>query len=252
MTAPALDLRDIHMRFGQTTVLQGASLAVRAGERVALIGPNGAGKSTLFNLASGRAVPSRGEIRLHGRRIDGLSPHRIHRLGLARSFQASSLFPRLSALDNLRCAVMRSAGVGYAFWRRLSRLRDVDDKAQSMLSRIGLEARGDEPAQRLTYAEQRVLELGLTVISGASTILLDEPTAGMNREQARHIVALIRELTDGKTLLMVEHDMPVVFDLADRIAVLVRGEVIAFDTPDAVRTDARVREAYLGGLAMVG
>jgi len=246
MTPPALELRGLHHAFGATEVLRGASLQVRPGERVALIGPNGAGKSTLFNLASGRHAPTRGEILLHGRRIDGLAPHRIHRLGLARSFQVSSVFARLSAFENLRCALLAARDDGLAFWRRLSRQAEVNGRALALLARLGLADRRDTPAADLAYAEQRALELGLALASGAATLLLDEPTAGMNRSESARCVALIRELTAGRSLLIVEHDMGVVFELADRVAVLVRGEVIAFDTPAAVRADPRVQAAYLG------
>ena len=245
----ALDLRDVHKQFGASAIIRGASLQVRAGERVALIGPNGAGKSTLFNLISGRLAPSRGEIRLHGQRIDGLAPYQVNRRGLARSFQVSNLFTRLSAFENIRCAVLWSLGYRYTFWRFLADLRDANQRADAVLAQIGLAQRRDVLAMNLTYAEQRALEIGITVAGGAAVVLLDEPTAGMSRSQTRHFVQLIRTVTAGKTLLMVEHDMGVVFDLADRIAVLVYGEVIAFDTPAAVRADPRVQAAYLGTLA---
>jgi branched-chain amino acid transport system ATP-binding protein len=242
----ALELRGVHRHFGKTEIIRGASLAVNAGERVALIGPNGAGKSTLFNLVSGRFAPTRGEILLNGRRIDGLAPYEINRLGLARSFQVSNLFASLSVFENLRCAVLWSLGYRYAFWRLLSRAHDANRRAEEVLAMIGLEPRRDEAAINLSYAEQRALEIGITIAGGAQLLLLDEPTAGMSHSETERFVAMIREVTAGKTLLMVEHDMSVVFGLADRIAVLVYGEVIAFDTPAAVRADPKVREAYLG------
>jgi branched-chain amino acid transport system ATP-binding protein len=241
---PALELRDVHKRFGRTEIIRGASLRVNAGERVALIGPNGAGKSTLFNLISGRFAPTRGEILLNGSRIDGLAPFRINRLGLARSFQVSNLFTRLSVFENLRCAVLWSLGYRYAFWKFLADLDDANARADELVHR--LRRRRDEPVTSLTYAEQRALEIGVTIAGGAAVVLLDEPTAGMSRSETTHFIELIREVTAGRTLLTVEHDMGVVFGLADRIAVLVYGEVIAFDTPAAVRADPRVQEAYLG------
>jgi branched-chain amino acid transport system ATP-binding protein len=244
----ALELRDVRKRFGRTEIIRGASLKVHAGERVALIGPNGAGKSTLFHLVSGRFAPSSGEILLDGRRIDGQAPHRINRQGLARSFQVSNLFTRLSVFENLRCAVLWSLGYRYAFWRFLADLRDANERAEALLGMLHLERRRDVLAMNLTYAEQRALEIGLTIAGGADVILLDEPTAGMSKSETRRFVQLIREVTAGKTLLTVEHDMGVVFGLADRIAVLVYGEVIAFDTPEAVRADPRVQEAYLGSV----
>jgi len=245
-TAHALELRDLRKSFGKTEIIRGASLKVNAGERVALIGPNGAGKSTLFNLISGRFAPSSGEILLGGARIDGLAPHRINRRGLARSFQVSNLFTHLSVFENLRCAVLWSLGYRYAFWRFLASLRDANERAEEVMTLLRLERRRDVLAMNLTYAEQRALEIGLTIAGGADVLLLDEPTAGMSQSETGRFLQLIRAVTAGKTLLTVEHDMGVVFGLADRIAVLVYGEVIAFDVPEAVRADPRVQEAYLG------
>jgi branched-chain amino acid transport system ATP-binding protein len=244
----ALELRDVRKRFGKTEIIRGASLQVNSGERVAIIGPNGAGKSTLFNLISGRFAPSSGEIVLNGARIDGAAPHRINRLGLARSFQVSNLFTRLSVFENLRCAVLWSLGYRYAFWRFLASLHDANERAEEVMAMLQLERRRDVLAMNLTYAEQRALEIGLTIAGGADVVLLDEPTAGMSKSETRRFVQLIRDVTVGKTLLTVEHDMGVVFGLADRIAVLVYGEVIAFDAPEAVRANPRVQEAYLGSV----
>ena len=245
---PALELRDVRKSFGKTEIIRGASLAVQPGERVAIIGPNGAGKSTLFNLISGRFHSTSGDILLNGRKIDGLRPYQINRLGLARSFQVSNLFTRLSAFENIRCAVLWSMGYRYAFWRFLADLRDANDRTDEVLEMIKLDRRRDVLAMNLTYAEQRALEIGITIAGGADVVLLDEPTAGMSKSETRRFVGLIRDVTAGKTLLTVEHDMGVVFGLADRIAVLVYGQVIAFDTPDAVRANPSVQEAYLGSL----
>ena len=219
MTA-AVELRNVHKRFGKTEIIRGTSLSVAPGERVAIIGPNGAGKSTLFNLISGRFGASSGDI----------------------------LFNNLSVFENLRCAVLWSLGYRYAFWKFLSNLRDANERAEQVLAMIRLDRRRDVLAVNLTYAEQRALEIGITIAGGAQVILLDEPTAGMSRAETTRFVELIREVTVGRTLLTVEHDMGVVFGLADRIAVLVYGEVIAFDTPDKVRADPRVQEAYLGSV----
>jgi branched-chain amino acid transport system ATP-binding protein len=248
----ALELREVVKRFGRTEIVRGASLQVRAGERVALIGPNGAGKSTLFDLVCGLLAPSAGEILLHGRRIDGLAPHAVYRRGLARSFQVSNLFTRLSVFENLRCALLWPLGTGYAFWRRLSSMDEANARADALVRRLGLLRRRDTLATDLTYAEQRALEIGMTLAGGSQVVLLDEPTAGMSLAETRQVVDLIRDVTQGRTLLVVEHDMGVVFDLADRIAVLVHGEVIAFDTPAAVRADRRVQEAYLGSALASG
>jgi branched-chain amino acid transport system ATP-binding protein len=246
--ALALELIDVHKSFGKTEIIRGASLSVAQGERVAIIGPNGAGKSTLFNLISGRFAPTRGEIRLMGQRIDGRKPYDINRRGLARSFQVSNLFTRLSAFENIRCAVLWSMGHRYAFWRFLADLDDVTERVDEVLEMIKLDKKRDHLAMNLTYAEQRALEVGVTIAGGSPVILLDEPTAGMSKSETTRFVRLIRDVTEGKTLLTVEHDMGVVFGLADKIAVLVYGEVIAFDTPERVRADARVQEAYLGSV----
>ena len=248
MSPYAVELKDVHKSFGKTEIIRGASLAVRNGERVAIIGPNGAGKSTLFNLISGRLAPTRGDILVGGKRVNGLAPYQVNRLGLARSFQVSNLFTRLSVFENVRCAVLWSLGYRYSFWKFLADLTDANDRAEQVLEMIKLDRRRDVLAMNLTYAEQRALEIGITIAGGAGVILLDEPTAGMSKSETRRFVNLIREVTAGKTLLTVEHDMGVVFGLADKIAVLVYGEVIAFDTPDAVRANPRVQEAYLGSV----
>ena len=244
----ALELLDVRKSFGKSEIIRGATLQVRPGERVAVIGPNGAGKSTLFNLISGRFGLSSGEIKLHGERIHGLRPYEINRRGLARSFQVSNLFTKLSVFENIRCAVLWSLGYKYVFWKFLSNLHDANARAEDILHKIKLEKKRDVLAMNLTYAEQRALEVGLTIAGGASVVLLDEPTAGMSNAETHRFIELIREVTEGKTLLTVEHDMGVVFGLADKIAVLVYGEVIAFDTPDAVRANPRVQEAYLGSV----
>jgi branched-chain amino acid transport system ATP-binding protein len=221
-------------------------LAVTKGERVAIIGPNGAGKSTLFNLISGRFAPTSGEIWLGTHRIDGKQPFEINRLGLSRSFQITNIFPKLSVFENLRCAVLWSLGYKYTFFKFLADLDDANDLAEQYMERIRLGKKRDVLAMNLTYAEQRALEIGITIAGGAEVILLDEPTAGMSKSETLRFIQLIRQVTEGKTLLTVEHDMGVVFGLADKIAVVVYGEVIAFDTPEAVRSNPKVQEAYLG------
>ncbi|GAC1354629.1 MAG: hypothetical protein NVSMB34_06760 [Variovorax sp.] len=242
----ALELKDLRKSFGRTEIIRGASLAVLPGERVAVIGPNGAGKSTLFNLISGRFAPTSGEVLLNGQRIDGRRPFEINRLGLSRSFQITNIFPKLSVFENLRCGVLWSLGYRYTFLKFLADLDDANQRAEALMAMIKLARKRDVLAINLTYAEQRALEIGVTIGGGASVILLDEPTAGMSQSETRRFIALIKEVTIGKTLLTVEHDMGVVFGLADRIAVVVYGEVIAFDQPEAVRANQRVQEAYLG------
>jgi len=242
----ALALDDVHKNFGATPIIRGVSLSIAPGERHAIIGPNGAGKSTLFNLMSGRLAPTRGSIRLEGEEIAGKRPYRIARRGLSRSFQVTNIFPRLTVLENVRCAVLWSLGYRYDFFRRIDRLHDANERAQETLERIHLGARRDTPAGVLTYAEQRALEIGITIAGGARVLLLDEPTAGMSTAEAANAVELIRSVSEGRTLVMVEHDMGVVFDLADRISVLVYGEILATDTPERIRRNEAVRTAYLG------
>lgn len=245
MTA-ALELRDVRKSFGSTAIINGVSLAIGQGERHAVIGPNGAGKSTLFNLVSGRFPLTSGNILLGGDDITGLPPQDIYRRGLARSFQITNIFPKLSVFENIRCAVLWSMGYRYSFWRRVAGLRDAADHSQQIVEMINLTRRRDTPAGVLSYAEQRALEIGITIAGGANVILLDEPTAGMSNSETADAVALIRNVTQGKTLVMVEHDMSVVFGLADRISVLVYGEIIATGTPEEIRGNPAVQEAYLG------
>ncbi len=242
----ALELRDLRKSFGKTEIIRGANLAVAPGERVAIIGPNGAGKSTLFNLISGRFAPTSGDVILNGQRINGMAPYEINRRGLSRSFQITNIFPKLSVFENLRCSVLWSMGYKYTFLRFLSNLDDANERAKELMEMIKLDKKRDTQAMNLTYAEQRALEIGITIAGGANVILLDEPTAGMSKSETTRFIHLIKEVTVGRTLLTVEHDMGVVFGLADKIAVVVYGEVIAFDTPANVRANQRVQEAYLG------
>ena len=246
-TAPyALQLKDLRKSFGKSEIIRGINIAVPAGERVGIIGPNGAGKSTLFNLISGRFEPSSGEILLNGQRIDGKRPFEINRMGLSRSFQITNIFPKLSVFENLRCGVLWSLGYKYTFLKFLADLDDANHRATELMQMIKLDKKRDVLALNLTYAEQRALEIGITIAGGANVILLDEPTAGMSRSETSRFISLIKEVTVGKTLLTVEHDMGVVFGLADKIAVVVYGEVLVYDTPEAVRANQRVQEAYLG------
>jgi branched-chain amino acid transport system ATP-binding protein len=246
MSAPALELRGVHKSFGRTAIINGVDLVVPAGERHAIIGPNGAGKSTLFNLVTGRFPVSDGRISLNGEDITGLPAQEINRRGLSRSFQITNIFPRLSVYENVRCALLWSLGYRYSFWHRVGGLQPVRERAQEIVERIGMAKRRDRPAGVLSYAEQRALEIGVTIAGGAEVILLDEPTAGMSHSETADAVELIRAVTQGKTLVMVEHDMSVVFGLADRISVLVYGKVLATGTPQEIRGNHAVREAYLG------
>jgi branched-chain amino acid transport system ATP-binding protein len=249
MTETALSLRNVEKSFGQMRIIRDVSLDINKGERHAIIGPNGAGKTTLFNLISGRFRLSSGEILLNGTRVDGLSPHKINRMGLSRSFQITSIFHRMSVFENLRCALLWSMGYRYSFWTPLWMQRRLNDRTHAMLADLNLASRAETPAGLLSYADQRALEIGMTIAGGASVILLDEPTAGMSNTETDNAVDLIRRVSAGKTLVMVEHDMKVVFGLADVITVLVYGQVIASGPPQAVRANPAVQEAYLGALA---
>jgi len=248
MTAapPAIALREVHKSFGATKIIRGVSLTVPRGQRHAIIGPNGAGKTTLFNLISGRLTTTSGTIELNGVPIDGLPAHKINRLGLARSFQITSLFHRLSVFENLRCGLLWSRGYKYSFWHLLGQQHALNEEVERWLERLALQDRRSVPAGLLSYAEQRALEIGVTIAGGAKVVLLDEPTSGMNRGEAERAVALISEITRGKTLIMVEHDMSVVFGLAEIVTVLVYGEIIASDVAAGIRANPAVQEAYLG------
>ncbi len=243
---PALELRDVYKRFGRTEIIRGVNLEIEAGLRHAIIGPNGAGKSTLFNLITAKYPVTSGRIRLKGEDVTRLRPYQINRRGLSRSFQVTNIFPRLSVFENLRCGVLWSLGYRYSCWHFVNGLRDVQERTEAVLEQIHLTARRGVPAGVLSYAEQRALEVGIALAGSPDVILLDEPTSGMSRSETEHAVALIRRVSAGKTLVIVEHDMGVVFDLADRIAVLVYGEIIANDTPEKIRSSAAVQEAYLG------
>jgi len=247
--AAAISLRHVTKNFGMTEIIQGVDLDIQMGERHAIIGPNGAGKSTLFHLISGKYTVTEGKVSLKGSDITGLQPHQISRLGLSRSFQVTNIFPKLSVFENVRSALLWTRGYRYSFWYLVDRQTDLNDEADAVLADIGLAARREVPAGILTYAEQRALEIAITVASGADVVMLDEPTAGMSHAETEAMVALIRRVTEGKTLVMVEHDMGVVFDLADCISVLVYGRIIATGTPDAIRANAEVQEAYLGDRA---
>jgi branched-chain amino acid transport system ATP-binding protein len=248
MTGTALSLHHVTKAFGQTEIIRGVNLDIRSGERHAIIGPNGAGKTTLFNLISGRFPLSSGEIWLNDARVDRLPPHKINRMGLSRSFQITSIFHRLSVFENLRCALLWSMGYHYSFWTPLWIQRELTERTDLMLEDLNLGPRRETAAGLLSYADQRALEIGMTIAGGASVILLDEPTAGMSNAETDNAIELIRRVSRGKTLVMVEHDMKVVFDLADVITVLVYGQVIASGPPQAVRANAAVQEAYLGAL----
>ncbi|MBI1846602.1 MAG: ABC transporter ATP-binding protein [Candidatus Rokubacteria bacterium] len=246
MTAPLLAIEHVSRHFGALSALNGVSLSVAARERRAVIGPNGAGKTTLFNVITGQLAPSAGAIRFEGRAIVGLAPHAIARRGISRSFQRTNLFPRLAVGENLRLA---AAADGRGSWNVLGsvdRLAAPLGRAREVAEAVGLAERLAEPAGRLSYGEQRQLEVGVALATVPRLLLLDEPTAGMSPEETARMTRLLQALPREMTLLIIEHDMDVVFSLADRISVLHHGEVLCEGTPDEVRADARVYEVYLG------
>ena len=242
----ALSLKNLKKSFGKTEIIRGVSLDVAKEERHAIIGPNGAGKSTLFNLITGRFANTSGSVYLHGKDLSGLAPYQINRMGLSRSFQITNIFPKMSVFENVRCSLFWSMGYRYSFWNLVGNSMELTKATDRILHQINLSVRRDELAGMLSYAEQRALEIGITIAGGADVIMLDEPTAGMSHSETDYIVELIRKVTEKKTLIMVEHDMGVVFGLADRISVLVYGEIIATGRPEDVRANPKVQEAYLG------
>ncbi len=241
-----LEMIDLYKNFGDLMVINGLSLSIGKGKRHAIIGPNGAGKTTLFNLLSGRFKPTRGQILFHGRDITGMAPYRISRLGIARSFQIINVFPQLSVFENVHTVLMSKNHIRYNFLRNVKRWGKVAQEAVSLLEQIGLLEKKEVPAGFLSYGEQRGLEVGLTIASDPEVILLDEPTAGMSMDETRQAIKLIDRVTKGKTLMIIEHDMEVIFSLADVITVMHYGEIVATGSPEEIRKDQKVKEAYLG------
>jgi branched-chain amino acid transport system ATP-binding protein len=241
----ALELIGLRKSFGPTEIIRGVDLHIQKGELHAIIGPNGAGKSTLYNLISGMYKVSDGSIILNGNEITDKEPYEINRMGLSRSFQVTNIFPKMSVFENVRNGLLYHSGCKYSFWRFVDRRRDVTEQTNEILQNIGLENKHDVPVMLLPYADQRALEIGITIAGGANVILLDEPTSGMSRSETDRAVGLIRSISTNKTVIVVEHDMGVVFDLAERISVLVYGEIIASDTPENISCNQDVQEAYL-------
>jgi len=239
-------IKGLRKNFGATEIIRGLDLEVVAGERHVIIGPNGAGKSTLFHLISGLLQPTSGSIRLNGEEISGLPPHRINRKGLCRSFQITSIFPRMTVFENLRISAMARQGDRFGLLRLVKRARAVNENAEELLDLCRLQLARNNLAGDLTYSEQRALEIAMALGPAGDLILLDEPTAGMSNDESMYIVELVRRITQGKTLMVIEHDMDVVFSLADRISVLVYGQIIATGNPQAIRESEVVQKAYLG------
>ncbi len=241
-----LKLSKVSKSFGPAQIIKNLDLNIKKGERHAIIGPNGAGKSTLFHLISGHYTPTSGSIVLNNEEIGSLDPHDINRKGLARSFQVTNIFPKMTVAENIRCGMLWAKDYKYSIFKLVNNENELNKSTSDILEELNLNHCANIPAGLLSYADQRALEIGITIASGADTIMLDEPTAGMSNSETERAVELIKKISEKRTLLIVEHDMGVVFDLADRISVLVYGEIICTDTPKKVRTNKKVQEAYLG------
>ena len=241
-----LKLSKVSKSFGPAQIIKNLDLNIKKGERHAIIGPNGAGKSTLFHLISGHYTPTSGSIVLNNEEIGSLDPHDINRKGLARSFQVTNIFPKMTVAENIRCGMIWAKNYKYSIFKLVNNENELNKSTSEILEELNLNHCANIPAGLLSYADQRALEIGITIASGADTIMLDEPTAGMSNSETERAVELIKKISEKRTLLIVEHDMGVVFDLADRISVLVYGEIICTDTPKKVRTNKKVQEAYLG------
>jgi branched-chain amino acid transport system ATP-binding protein len=246
VSEPLLEIEGVTKRFGGVVASDGITLGVPKGELHAIIGPNGAGKTTLIGQLTGEILPDAGHVRFGGRDITGLATYQRSMLGLARSFQITSLFLNFTALDNVALAVQAHAGHSFHFWHDARRERELRDPARAALARVGLGERADIVVANMSHGEHRQLEIAMALATRPSLLLLDEPMAGMGPEESVRMVETLKDLKQELTILLIEHDMEAVFALADRISVLVYGRVIASGTPEAIRADPDVRQAYLG------
>jgi branched-chain amino acid transport system ATP-binding protein len=241
-----LETKGLYKDFSGLEVLFNVNLEIKEGERHAIIGPNGAGKTTLFNVITGTYKPSQGSISFKGKDISGAKPYELTRLGLGRSFQITSTFTNMTAFQNIRLAVLSKSGIRFNLFRKVDKMADITAEAEEILKRINLEKERDFPAGVLSYGKHRSLEISMALATDPDLVLLDEPTAGMSRDQTHRAVDLIRRLTEGKTMVIIEHDMDVVFSLADRITVLHYGSILTTGTPQEIRDNQAVKDAYLG------
>ena len=243
-----LETKGLYHDFSGLKVLFDVNLQVKEGERHAVIGPNGAGKTTLFNVITGTYKPSNGKVFFKGKEITGLKPCELSRIGMGRSFQITSTFNRLTAFQNIRLAILSKRGVRFNLFRKVDKLEAITRETEEVLKRINLIEERNFPASALSYGKHRALEISLALATDPELVLLDEFAAGMSRDETHSAVALIRKLTEGKTVVIIEHDMDVVFSLADRITVLHYGRILATGTPDEIRHNQDVKDAYLGDL----
>jgi len=245
---PILETKYIYHDFKGLKVLFDVNLQVKEGERHAIIGPNGAGKTTLFNVITGTYKPSEGQVFFKKNEVTGFPPHKLVRLGMGRSFQITSTFSRMTAFQNIRMGILSKKAIRFNMLRMVDKMGAVTTETEKVLKRINLDGERDIPAGMLSYGKSRSLEISMALATDPELVMLDEPTAGMSVDETRSAVELIRKLTEGKTMVIIEHDMDVVFSLADRITVLHLGAVLATGTPDEIRNNQAVRDAYLGEL----
>ena len=243
-----LETKGLYHDFSGLQVLFGVNLQVQEGERHAVIGPNGAGKTTLFNVITGTYQPSRGQVYFKGKEITGARPHELTRLGMGRSFQITSTFSRLTTFQNIRMAILSKKAIRFQMFRKVDKMQDITRETDEVLKRINLDRERDMPAGMLSYGKHRSLEISLALATDPDLIMLDEPTAGMSRDETHTAVDLIRRLTEGKTVVIIEHDMDVIFSLADRITVLHYGQILASGPPAEIKQNQAVKDAYLGEL----
>lgn len=243
-----LETKGLYKDFSGLKILFDVNLEVKEGERHAVIGPNGAGKTTLFNVITGTYIPSKGNVFFKGMDISGFPPHKLNRLGMGRSFQITSTFSKLTAFQNIRLAVLSKRGIRFNLFRMVNGMKDITAETEEILRSINLLYERDTPASELSYGRHRALEISLALATDPELVLLDEFAAGMSRDETHEAVELIKKLTVGKTVVIIEHDMDVVFNLADRITVLHYGRILATGTPDEIRQNQQVKDAYLGDL----
>ena len=243
-----LETRGLTHDFKGLKVISDVNLQVIEGERHAVIGPNGAGKTTLFNLITGSIMPKGGRIFFKNRDVTAAKPYKLVRMGMGRSFQITSTFSQLTAFENIRMGILSKEGVRFSLFRKVDSMKAITKETDRVLENINLLKKRNIPAGELSYGKHRSLEVGMAVSTDPDLVMLDEPTAGMSREETLHTVSLIRKLTEGRTMVIIEHDMDVVFSLADRITVLHHGEILATGTPQEIRDNPEVRGAYLGDM----
>jgi len=241
-----LETKALYHDFSGLKVLFDVNLEISEGERHAIIGPNGAGKTTLFNVITGTYHPSQGDVFFKGRKVTGFKPHKMVRRGMGRSFQITSTFSRLTAFQNIRMGILSKREIRFNMLRMLDNMQDVTAETEEVLKRINLDGERDIPASQLSYGKSRSLEISMALATDPDLVMLDEPTAGMSVDETHNAVELIRKLTEGKTMVVIEHDMDVVFSLADRITVLHLGTILASGPPEEIRDNQAVKDAYLG------